>query len=462
MRKKHLKESTIMDKRIFDFTHDDPEEDVFPSTVVKFNLMELTTDEVQELGIPFKNSLYGAYGLYRSGNGVPEVVVCDYETRRPVYTYKIAVYQIQPTDDFEEIAEHFGKLLEFGGLVESTETKVELNEAAKYKAPEDPFLKFRSDLARELTAKHFPVWSYHKSEKKMFRSPMAILNDGRLGGYDYTAIILRSFGSDQLAVEVGHSNGIACIVESEGQGEEYFQNTNSAIPSEGYKTTDNFFYQGPTWRVKGCDDYKAKDFLKEGLTRNQIADAIIECLKLACPDRDFDNEWNELVAEIDAKIKDREAYVKEYTAKLEADPSEVDSGDGAWKDEWFRGRIQKGVNAAAKFVKELSEALQEPALCPEYLNSDSGTTTDRKSRTWFGGTWTATYDGRTEYWVTAAWTKPEAIRKMKQSYSCSRRASTGCSKEPAHSATSVKCTKQFTSAEEAQVWKEDNFAWYEG
>lgn len=128
MRKKHLKESTIMNKRIFDFTHDDPEEDVFPSTVVKFNLMELTADEVQELGIPFKNSLYGAYGLYRSGNGVPEVVVCDYETRRPVYTYKITVYQIQPTDDFEEIAEHFGNLLEYGGLIESTETKVELNE----------------------------------------------------------------------------------------------------------------------------------------------------------------------------------------------------------------------------------------------------------------------------------------------------------------------------------------------
>lgn len=336
-----------------------------------------------------------------------------------------------------------------------------LREAAKYKAPEDPYLKFKSDLARELTARHFPLWSYHKREKKVYRSPMAIVNCGRLIGNQYTAILLHSFGSDCLAVEVGDGGGFACYIESEGQGKEYFQNTNSAIPSEGYKTKDNFFYQGPTWRVKGAEDYKAKDFLKEGLARNQIADAVIECLKLACPKRDFDNEWDELIVEIGEKIKKEEEYVAEYSAKLAADPSEVDSGDGAWRDSWFRGRIQKNVNAAEKFIKELNEALQEPAMCPEYLNSDSGVTADRKARTWFGGTWTDTYDGRTDYWITAAWTKPEAVRKLKKSFSCSRRDVTGCSKEPTHLAASVKCTEQFANSEEAKAWKEEHFAWYE-
>lgn len=337
-----------------------------------------------------------------------------------------------------------------------------LYEAARYKAPEDPFLKFRSDLARELTAKHFPVWSYHKHEKKVFRSPLAIVNAGRMGSDGrYSFIKLSKFGSDTCAVEVGDGNGFACYIESEGKGEEWFQNTNSAIPSEGYSTDQNFYYQGPTWCVRGAEDYKAKDFKKEGLARNQIADAVIECLKVALPNRDFAAEWDEMIVEIDEKIKDKQAYVDEYTAKLAADPNEIDTGDGAWKDSWFRGRIQTNINGAVKYIKELETALEEPALCPEYLNSGSGAATDKKNRTFFGGTWTETYSGRTCYWLTRAWTKPEAVRKMKHSFACSRREPTGCSREPDYLAASVKCTNQFATAEEAKAWKEEKIAWYE-
>ena len=37
----------------------------------------------------------------------------------------------------------------------------------KYQFPEDPYQKFKSDLARELTAKHFPIRCGHKKDKKV-------------------------------------------------------------------------------------------------------------------------------------------------------------------------------------------------------------------------------------------------------------------------------------------------------
>lgn len=335
---------------------------------------------------------------------------------------------------------------------------VKLTEAAKYKAPDSPYKKFESDLARELTAKHFPIWSYSKVDKKVYRSPLTILHDGHYGYNDYICFA-SGFGSDQLAIEPGHGYGIVCYIESEGKGEEYFQNTNSAIPSEGYKTDDNFYYQGPTWRVRGGEDGKAKDFLKEGLARNQIADAVIECLKASCPKRDFDAEWDQMIVDIGDKIKGSEEYVKEYSAKLAADPDEVDSGDGAWKDSWFRGKIEKNVRGAEKRIKELTDALQEPALSPEYLAGGSDAAADRKSRNWYGGTWTASYDGKTGHWITAAWNKATAIRQVKHSFPCSRRASTGCSREPDYLAASVKCTNEFTSAEEAKAWSDSHYAY---
>lgn len=123
--RRYFKESAISNKRIFDFTNNDPDEVVFSEAIAMFNLMKLTADEVQKLGIPFDNSLSGAYGLYRTGNGILDAVVCDYENREPVYTYKIIVYQTQDTgngtDCFEELVEHFNNILSHEDLKESAE-----------------------------------------------------------------------------------------------------------------------------------------------------------------------------------------------------------------------------------------------------------------------------------------------------------------------------------------------------
>ena len=327
-------------------------------------------------------------------------------------------------------------------------------EAVKYKAPDSPYEKFKSDLARELTAKHFPIWSYDKSDKKVYRSPLTILHDGFYGSNNY--VVFHSFGSDQLAIEPGRGYGIACFIESEGKGEEYFQNTNSYIPSEGYNTDDNFYYQGPTWRVYG--NRRSKDFLKEGLSRNQIADAIIECMKESCPNRDFDAEWDQMIVDINDKIIELDEYVKEYSAKLAVDPNKVGSGDSYWKDPWFRNKIEKNVKSSEKSIKELTDALQDPDLSPEYLSGGFETEVERKSRNWYGGTWTSSYDGRTSYWITTAWNKATAIRQVKHSSSCSRRSYTGSSRDPDYLAASVRCTKEFTSAKEAKAWSDSHYA----
>lgn len=330
---------------------------------------------------------------------------------------------------------------------------IKLTEAVKYKAPDNPYKKFKSDLARELTAKHFPIWSYDKTDKKVYSSPLAILHDGNYGYNDY--VVFYSFGSDQLAIEPGHGHGIACYIISEGKGEEYFQNTNPSIPSEGYNTDNNFYYQGPTWQVHGGD--KSKDFLKKGLARNQIVDAIIECMKESCPSRDFDSEWDQMVVDIKDKITELDEYVKKYSAKLALNPNEVDLGDSAWKDPWFRDKVKKNIKSNEKRIKELTDALQDPALSPEYLADGPETTVERKSRNWYGGTWKSSYDGKESYWITSAWNKDTAVRQVKHSVYCSRKASTGIPRKPDYLAASVKCTKEFISAEEAKAWSDSRY-----
>ena len=331
---------------------------------------------------------------------------------------------------------------------------IKLTEAVKYKSPDSTYKKYKSDLARELTAKHFPIWSYDKEDKKVYRSPLTILHDGLYGNNDY--VMFHSFGGDQLAIEPGHGYDIACFIESEGKGEEYFQNTNSSIPSEGYNTDDNFYYQGPTWRVRG--NGKSKDFLKEGLSRSQIADAIIECMKKSCPNRDFDAEWDQMIVDINDKITELDEYIKEYSAKLAVDPNKVDSSGINWKDSWFRDKIENNIKSKEKRIKELTSALQDPDLSPEYLSGSSETEVERKSKNWYGGTWISSYDGKTSYWITTAWNKATAIRQVKHSSLCSRRSYTGSPKDPDYLAASVKCTKEFTSDKEAKAWSDSHYA----
>ena len=172
---------------------------------------------------------------------------------------------------------------------------------------------------------------------------------------------------------------------------------------------------------------------------------------------DFDDEWDQMVVDIKDKITELDEYVKEYSAKLALDPSKVDSGDSTWKDSWFRDKIKKNIKSSEKRIKELTDALQDPALSPEYLADGPKTTAERKSRNWYGGTWKSSYDGKTSYWITSAWNKNTAIRQVKNSSYCSRTSSTGIPRDPNYLAASVKCTKEFISAEEAKAWSDSRY-----
>lgn len=81
----------------FDFTNFDIDEDTFDKLVADFNAMRVDQEELDTLGLRIENSLHGPYGIYASGNGIPDIVLNDAETplgARP-YRYTISIYQTQ-------------------------------------------------------------------------------------------------------------------------------------------------------------------------------------------------------------------------------------------------------------------------------------------------------------------------------------------------------------------------------
>ena len=98
---KNIKESRgfVKNENVYDFTNLDEDEGTFDTIIKEFNLMELSREEIESLGlgISVQNSVVGVYGSYVSGNGTPDVVVYDFEIsdRQRPYKYTINVVQIQ-------------------------------------------------------------------------------------------------------------------------------------------------------------------------------------------------------------------------------------------------------------------------------------------------------------------------------------------------------------------------------
>lgn len=96
-----LKESAgfVKNENVYDFTNLDEDENTFNNIIKEFNLRELSREEIESLGldISVQNSVVGVYGSYVSGNGIPDVVVYDFEIsdRQRPYKYTINVVQIQ-------------------------------------------------------------------------------------------------------------------------------------------------------------------------------------------------------------------------------------------------------------------------------------------------------------------------------------------------------------------------------
>lgn len=89
----------VKNENVYDFTNLDEDENTFDTIIKEFNLMELSREEIESLGldISVQNSVVGVYGSYVSGNGTPDVIVYDFEIsgRQRPYKYTINVVQMQ-------------------------------------------------------------------------------------------------------------------------------------------------------------------------------------------------------------------------------------------------------------------------------------------------------------------------------------------------------------------------------
>lgn len=101
-------------REIYDFTNNDPDEDVFDVLLeVNGGAMRVDQDELDSLNIHLQNSVHGAYGLYIKGNGKPDVIINDFETgvRTPNYRYKIEVILVNDNDESERAYSEINKYL---------------------------------------------------------------------------------------------------------------------------------------------------------------------------------------------------------------------------------------------------------------------------------------------------------------------------------------------------------------
>ena len=115
--KKPLKES-VENEAVYDFTKmvlEDEDIEPYRDLIKEFHAMSIDEEELTEVGLEIKNSLQGPYGIYRKGNGKPDVVINDFESplgKKP-YQYKISVYQTQEgsEDLYSEVCEWLSQFL---------------------------------------------------------------------------------------------------------------------------------------------------------------------------------------------------------------------------------------------------------------------------------------------------------------------------------------------------------------
>ena len=98
----------------------------------------------------------------------------------------------------------------------------------KYKAPENPYDKFESDIARELTAKNFAIKVGNKKDSKVYRTLAYVI------GHKDDCPVFKACNKDYAWIWTYHGSGIGLDIVSEG--------------------IDSLIYQGPTWTVRDIDN----------------------------------------------------------------------------------------------------------------------------------------------------------------------------------------------------------------
>lgn len=290
--------------------------------------------------------------------------------------------------------------------------------AIKYKAPENPYSKFKSDIARELTAKRFAFKCGDKKDKKVYRTLAYVL------GHRDDCPIFEHCNGESAWIWKYHGAGIGLDIIAEGD--------------------DSLVYQGPTWTVK---KFESKDgFKREGVTRAELADVIIEGLKEVITDEDYEAYFDELMLEAESQIQ----KVKE-DIQTRVDYLNGTKDPGYTLDDWSRKNFQKQINSWTKYNKELEEAMLEPALPPIEAAPET------KYMNIYLISARATYDNEKSYFTTQAFSKKEAAKQINARNGwVTKRAPTGCAQEPHYKLSTAKVEYEFTNYEQFNDFLKQN------
>lgn len=290
----------------------------------------------------------------------------------------------------------------------------------KYQFPEDPYWKFKSDLARELTAKHFPIRCGHAKDKKVYRTPAFYTHTTYDSTYPYAEV-----QDDNIWIRTyyGSGDGVEVFIEDESKK----------------------IYQGPTWTVTRFNS--GANHFKEGVTRAELADTIIAAFKEYFPNTNYEQIFDEAIAEIGERIEKNEELIAEREKWISGE----DEGHEWYDREWQLKRYQQQINKWTKENKEYMKALEVPALPP--IEDE----VVKVAKKFYLGTMRSYYDGRLSYWYTSAFDKKAAKRKLnRHCWLFTRREYTGSTCEPKYILDSARLTMEFDSAQEINDYIEEN------
>lgn len=300
-------------------------------------------------------------------------------------------------------------------------------EVSKYKEPANPKEKFKSDLARELTVLHFPIWHGDKKDIKVYRTLAYYLT------------------KSNKAPVFEHCDSESLWIWPKGHG--YDRQAIQVIPEK-----DTEVWNADTFYI--CDMYEEQNF-GENIPRSELAQAIKDVIigqdVMVCDDiYTVDEYWDYLVNEANRKIEELEEDITEKEEQL-ADLDYMSKTYGIEENQ-VRDNYQTIINRSNKEIKELKTVLEEPALSPNLKAS-----TNKPKVYVFTAQPADSHDNYVGYFAVMAYDKLEAERQIsKNNEWFTRRSYTGQSKQPYYLLNTVELYKEFNTMKEFDDWRYKN------
>ena len=284
----------------------------------------------------------------------------------------------------------------------------------KYKESADPRIKFKSDLARELTALNFPIYFGDKKDSKAYKTLAFCLGN-------QTCPIFEKINKKELWIWSYEGSGNGLVVQVE---------------------TENDLWQGPTWIVESFDPKKSS-FQETSVTRQDLAKTIVEGFK-EVSGTDYESLFDELIVETDEAIKENEDLIAERQAWIE---------DRSGKyDDWMKERFEQQITSSEKLIKELKGALDDPEL-PKF--QETSKTPDKK---FYLITAQRSFDSKIIPFYTTAFDLNQAKQQIhSRNPRFSKRNLYGSKQEPSYVLKTAKVVKEFQAKKDLVKYCKQQF-----